>query len=89
MVDFVTLCPCPSVAESLESFIVDNSNERIADTVREACKRLSIGRSRLYEEINERRLEARKVGRKTLILRSSQDQWLASLPVAPNCGKRR
>ena len=56
--------------------------EPLADTVRNTCTRLGIGRTRLYEEIAANRLEARKVGRRTLILRASQDSWIADLPVA-------
>lgn len=60
--------------------------EPMADTVRDACMRLGIGRTRLYRELNEGRLIAQKVGRKTLIPRTSQEQWLAALPTAAICG---
>ena len=42
--------------------------EPLAYTVNDACKVSSIGRTRLYELIKEGKLEARKIGRRTLIL---------------------
>lgn len=62
--------------------------EPVADTVRDTCTRLGIGRTRLYEEIAANRLDARKVGRRTLILRASQDCWLAALPPAASRSSR-
>jgi excisionase family DNA binding protein len=41
--------------------------EPIAYSVADACRVSSIGRTRLYQLIGEGRLEARKVGRRTLI----------------------
>lgn len=41
--------------------------EPLAYSVREACRASSLGRTRLYQLINEGRLEALKVGKRTLI----------------------
>ncbi|MFN3991158.1 MAG: helix-turn-helix domain-containing protein [Erythrobacter sp.] len=39
----------------------------LAYSVSDACRVSSIGRTRLYQLIGEGRLEARKIGRRTLI----------------------
>lgn len=39
----------------------------LAYSVADACRVSSIGRTRLYALINEGRLEARKIGKRTLI----------------------
>jgi excisionase family DNA binding protein len=49
-------------------------------TISEACAASRIGRTRIYDAINEGRLVARKLGRKTLILRSDLLQFLEALP---------
>jgi excisionase family DNA binding protein len=41
---------------------------------------LGLGRTTVYEEINAGRLLARKIGRRTLILREDREAWLKSLP---------
>ena len=41
--------------------------EPLAYSVREACRVSSLGRTRLYQLINEGRLDVRKVGKRTLI----------------------
>ena len=41
--------------------------EPLAYSVKEACRVSSIGRTRLYQLIAEGRLEARKIGRRTII----------------------
>lgn len=43
----------------------------LAYSVRDACRVSSIGRTRLYSLIKEKKLEARKVGKRTLILAAS------------------
>jgi len=50
----------------------------VADTVRLS----GISRSRLYELINSREIEARKAGRRTLIVTASVIRWLDNLPPA-------
>lgn len=41
--------------------------EPIAYSIADACRVTSIGRTRLYQLISEGRLEARKIGKRTLI----------------------
>lgn len=54
--------------------------DKRALTVEEFMSSYGLGRTTVYVEINAGRLEARKLGRKTLIPRDSADAWLASLP---------
>jgi hypothetical protein len=44
------------------------------------CKDNSVSRATAYREITARRLEARKVGRKTIVTNQAARQWLESLP---------
>ena len=48
-----------------------NTPEPLAYSIADACRVSSIGRTRLYQLISEGRLEARKLGRRTLIPASS------------------
>lgn len=47
--------------------ILDQSPEPLAYSVADACRVSSIGRTRLYQLIGEGRLQARKIGKRTLI----------------------
>lgn len=47
--------------------IPDQSPEPLAYSVADACRVSSIGRTRLYQLIGEGRLQARKIGKRTLI----------------------
>ena len=51
-----------------------------AYTVDRFCEKYGIGKTKLYEEMNEGRLKARKLGKKTLIAFSEAERWLNSLP---------
>ena len=53
--------------------------ERAALPVNSALTYLGIGRTSLYRLIAEGKIDARKFGKKTLILRESADRFLASL----------
>lgn len=44
--------------------------------------RYGIGRSKVYDEISSGRLRALKIGRRTVILETDAQSWLASLPAA-------
>lgn len=44
-----------------------NAPEPLAYSVADACRVSSIGRTRLYQLIGEGRLQARKIGKRTLI----------------------
>lgn len=49
------------------------------DSINEAAARLGISRSLLYSEINRGRLRSVKVGKRRLIPRDAQVEWLANL----------
>jgi excisionase family DNA binding protein len=51
-----------------------------AFTIAEYCRRYRICRETAYREIRAGRLPARKLGRKTLILRADAETWAAGLP---------
>lgn len=58
--------------------------EPLAYDVDDAMRVMSIRRNKLYDEINAGRLDARKVGRRTVIPRAAIEAWLSNLPrVAP------
>lgn len=48
-------------------------------SVNEFCNWAGIGRTAAYAEMKAGRLEARKFGRRTLILKSEAERWLLSL----------
>lgn len=48
--------------------------------VREACELLGLGRSSFYRAIREGRLPAKKLGKRTLVLRADLERFLAGLP---------
>ena len=54
--------------------------EPLAVTIPDACGMIGLGRTKLYAEIAAGRLEARKVGKRTLIPVASLRSWLSSLP---------
>ena len=49
-------------------------------TVNEFCKWASIGRTKLYAEMNAGRLMAKKFGSRTLIPRIEAQKWMEHLP---------
>lgn len=51
--------------------IANTGLEPLAYSINEACRVSSLGRTRLYQLIGEGRLEARKIGKRTLIPASS------------------
>jgi len=53
--------------------------DQLSYTIEEASKITSLCRTRIYEELNQGRLHAVKVGRRTLIPRESLQKWLSSL----------
>jgi excisionase family DNA binding protein len=50
-------------------------------SVLEACSVAGIGRTKIYEAIASGSLKARKCGKRTIILRSDLQDFLAGLPV--------
>ena len=55
--------------------------EPIADAPHVAAARLGICKAELYKQIAAGRIQARKVGRRTIISREQQSLWLAALPL--------
>jgi excisionase family DNA binding protein len=59
---------------------MDDVSSTAAFSVAEVLARVPIGRDSLYKAIREKRLIARKNGKRTLILASDLEQFLKSLP---------
>lgn len=51
-------------------------------SISEACAFAGLGRTKIYQAINEGTLKARKCGKRTLVLREDLRQFLAALPGA-------
>lgn len=47
----------------------------------EVCQVSGLGRTKIYEAISDGRLKARKCGKRTIVLRSDLQEFLAALPV--------
>jgi len=60
-------------------------DEKLACSISETAELSGVCRTLIYEEIKIGRLIARKVGDRTIILRTDREAWLAALPrgVAP------
>ncbi len=56
--------------------------DRLAHSIDESCAIAGVGRTYIYSAIAAGDLTARKAGRRTLILRSDLEAWLADLPTA-------
>lgn len=56
------------------------SNESGALSVNEFCFWAGIGRTAAYAEMKTGKLGAKKFGRRTIIIKSEAERWLASLP---------
>lgn len=54
--------------------------EKNAYSPAEICRRNGIGKTTLYAEIKNGRLEAIKAGRRTIITAAAEQAWLAALP---------
>jgi excisionase family DNA binding protein len=50
-------------------------------SVSEACRVSGIGRTKIYEAISDGSLKARKLGKRTLVLRGDLQAFLDNLPV--------
>ena len=57
-----------------------NPNEPLADSVVVTASRLGICRAQVFIEIKSGRLAALKAGRRTLITRAAQQDWVSNLP---------
>lgn len=63
-----------------------NQDQVFAYSINDAAQVAGIGRTTLYDEIRTGRLNARKAGRRTLILREDLQAWLAALPARQPAG---
>jgi excisionase family DNA binding protein len=57
--------------------------EQFAYSPRQAAERLGVSRSLIYDEMRAGRLRALKVGRRTVILATDIEAYLAGLPAPP------
>jgi excisionase family DNA binding protein len=55
-------------------------NVKLALTIQEAAAATGVGRTTIFEEIRRNQLIARKIGRRTVILKDDLDTWLKSRP---------
>lgn len=57
--------------------------QRLSYTIEQAQEATGLGRTSIYKEISNGKLDARKAGRRTLITAASVQAFVASLPRAP------
>jgi hypothetical protein len=55
---------------------------RAAHSIPDAAKRCSVSVAFLYNEIAEKRLKAKKIGRRTVVLDGDLTAWLEARPAA-------
>lgn len=55
---------------------------RLSYTIEQAQEATGLGRTSIYKEISNGKLDARKAGRRTLITAASVQAYVASLPTA-------
>ncbi len=55
--------------------------DAVAYSVTDAASKAGVGRSTLYNAISAGELPARKLGKRTLVLRSDLEHWLTGAPV--------
>jgi excisionase family DNA binding protein len=60
----------------------ETSTAKVAYSIAEFCQLVSLGRSRVFEEIRGKRLRILKVGRRTIIPATEVMAWLNRLAVA-------
>lgn len=57
-----------------------DDTEPLAYDVDGAARVTGVGRNKIYDEIQAGRLEARKLGRRTVITRAAIERWFGTLP---------
>lgn len=57
-----------------------HENQKLAHSIKESASILGIGVTKIYQEISEGRLKARKFGKRTLVTAEALSQWLNNLP---------
>ena len=66
-----------SVAKTLPEAPAYAKHDPIAYSIKDACRVSSIGKTRLYQLISEQKLQARKIGKRTLIPAESLHRLIA------------
>lgn len=61
---------------------MNDYGNRGALSVDDFCAWASIGRSKFYQEVKNKKISIRKIGRKSVITMADAKAWLASLPEA-------
>jgi excisionase family DNA binding protein len=78
-----------TAAETLSRDRRHQLNEsQVALSISEACKLTSIGRTSIYAAIKVGQLTARKVGRRTVVLRTDLETWLNAQPTVASSADR-
>lgn len=67
---------------------MQHDQQKLAYTLKEFMALAGVGRSFVYEEIAEGRLNAVKAGRKTLIREEAARAWLDALPAMTSTSSR-
>lgn len=57
-----------------------HENLKLAHSIKESASILGIGVTKIYKEISEGRLKARKFGKRTLITTEALSEWINALP---------
>ena len=59
----------------------------LAYSIQEVCRVTSAGRTSIYAEIKAGRLTARKIGRRTVVLKDDLEAWLARCPTSDKAAR--
>jgi hypothetical protein len=70
----------PEQAKSIASSEPPGVELPAAMGMSEFCRWACIGKTKAYAEVKDGRLPVRKIGNKTIVLRSDAERWLHALP---------
>ena len=59
---------------------MSNTEQLQVFSIKQFCEWAGIGRSKAYELLATKKLKAKKIGRRTVILREAAEEWLTELP---------
>jgi hypothetical protein len=68
--DMATKSPRQPIPETAAAF-----------SILEFCAWAGVGRSSAYQQLRDGKLRAKKIGKRTVVLRADAEHWLAELPV--------
>ncbi len=63
-------------------FVPREPADSIALSIEKACELCSVGRTKFYELLKKKMIPARKIGRRTVVLRSELEKALKTFPRA-------